>query len=713
MSVAAAKVSSAWPARLPACISLKAPGIFAVGGATGDIDSQLAAEHGLYFHDTRFLREAVLRIADVQPVVKEVRVHRYDRGSFELTNPPLVLADETLLPEGSLHIVRRRVLSHQVRERVEVQNVGNARVELDLVLRFAAAFEHITDVREPVETTVPESAWVDHMLVFRCLGADGRLRNTTLTFDPVPDVESPTEQGRDINATYHLGLDPGESRNIQIRIFLTDLGDGDLEVIPPAQGAVPSVRGLQVETSNPRFDAVLERSLDDLQMLVTRQEGQSFFAAGIPWFVALFGRDSLITGLQMLAYQPQIAAENLRLLARYQGSRLDPWRDEEPGKIVHEMRTGEKANLARFPHARYYGTVDATPLFIVLLGEYVRWTGDLGLWHELRPNVERALEWLDAADHDGDGFADYERKSAAGLFNQGWKDSGNSIRHRDGALAEPPIALVELQAYVYRARLAAAELFRLDGETEVAHRLQAEARQLRRRFQRAFWMADHRFLAVALQRGGRPVESVTSNPGHALWGGILDPQPATAVARKLLSRGMFSGWGIRTMAASEVAYDPEDYQVGAVWPHDNSLIVQGLKRYGFDRDALRVFTGLFEAALRFPDQRLPELFAGFTREEFEPPVGYPNACSPQAWAAGTMPFMLQSILGLEPDAIQGVLRVVRPRLPHWLRQVTLRGLRVGEGSVDLRFARVDGVVHVGILNLEGPLRVQRSERQPA
>jgi glycogen debranching enzyme len=682
---------------------LKAPGIFAVSAATGDIDSRLAAEHGVYFHDTRFLRQAMVRIAGVQPILDDVRVARYDRCTFELTNPPLQLDDQTLLPEGSLRIRRRRLLSHQVRERVEVHNAGTARVELDLELTFAAGFEHITDVRVARDPPgLLESAWIDHMLVFRYRGADGRLRNTNLTFDPIPDLEIGGAP------TYHLQLDPGESRSVQVRIFLTDIGDGDLEVIPPAQGAVPSVRGLQVETSNPRFDAVLERSLDDLQMLVTRQEGQSFFAAGVPWFVALFGRDSLITGLQMLAYQPQIAAENLRLLARYQGSRHNPSRDEEPGKIVHEVRTGEKASPATFAQAAYYGTVDATPLFIVLLGEYVRWTGNRKLWWELRPNVERALAWLDAADHDGDGFADYERQSAAGLVNQGWKDSGNSIRDRDGALAEAPIALVEVQAYAYRARLSAAELYRLDGETELADGLEAKARRMRRRFHRAFWLPHRQFFAVALQRGGRPVDSVTSNPGHALWAGLLDPWAATAVARKLLSRSMFSGWGIRTMAADEVAYDPEDYQVGAVWPHDNSLIVRGLKRYGFDRDALRVFTGLFNAAQTFADSRLPELFAGYSREEFPRPVGYPNACSPQAWAAGAMPFMLQSILGLEPDALRGVLRLNRPRLPHWLRQVTLRGLRVGEGSVDLRFARVDGIVHVGILRLEGRLRIQRS-----
>ena len=689
-------------ARQPASISLKAPGIFAVSAPTGDIDSRLAAEHGVYFHDTRFLRQAELRIAGVQPILEEARVHRYDRCTFELTNPPLRLAEQTLLPAGSLRILRRRLLSHQVRERVEVQNAGTARVELDLVLSFNAGFEHITDVRGAAEPPMPESAWIDHMLVFRHRGADSRLRTTTLTFDPPPDQETAG------TATYYLGLDAGANRIIQVRIFLTDIGDGDLEVIPPAQGAVPSVRGLQVETSNPRFDAVLGRSLEDLQMLVTRQEGQSFFAAGIPWFVALFGRDSLITGLQMLAFQPQIAAENLRLLARYQGVRLDPRRDEEPGKIVHEMRTGEKANMAQFPHARYYGTVDATPLFIMLLGEYVRWTGDLGLWRELRSNVERALEWVDAADHDGDGFADYERQSPAGLINQGWKDSGNSIRHRDGALAEAPIALVELQAYVYRAKLAAAELFRLDGDAERADRLEAEARRLRRRFHRAFWLPRRQCFAVALERGGRPVESVTSNPGHALWCGLLDPWAAHAVARRLVSRPMFSGWGIRTLATDEVAYDPEDYQVGAVWPHDNSLIARGLKRYGFDREVLRVFTGLFEAALTFPDQRLPELFAGFSREEFPQPVTYPNACTPQAWAAGAVPFMLQSILGLEPDALRGVLRIVRPRLPAWLREVTLHGLRIGEGSVDLRFARDDGVVHVGILRLEGRLAVRRS-----
>jgi glycogen debranching enzyme len=583
---------------------------------------------------------------------------------------------------------------------VEVRNDAAAPVELDLVLSYAAGFEHLFDVRGVPKPPIAESAWIDHMLVFRARGADGRLRNTALTFDPIPDVETPGE------ATYHLAIEAGESRSVQVRIFLTDIGDGDLEVIPPAQNAVPSVHGLRVETSNPRFDAVLARSLEDLQMLVTRQEGQSFFAAGIPWFVALFGRDSLITGLQMLAYQPQIAAENLRLLARYQGARVDPWRDEEPGKIVHETRTGEKANLAQFPHARYYGSVDATPLFIILLGEYIRWTGDLGLWRELRGNVERAIQWLDASDHDGDGFVDYERKAEAGLFNQGWKDSRNSIRHRDGSLAEPPIALVELQGYVYRARLAAAEICRLEGETEVASRLDLQARGLRRRFHRAFWLPEHQFFAVALQRGGRPVESVSSNPGHALWSGLLDPWAAPAVARRLLSRRMFSGWGIRTLAADEVAYDPEDYQVGAVWPHDNSLIVHGLKRYGFDRDALRVFSGLFDAALTFPDLRLPELFAGYSREEFPQPVGYPNACSPQAWAAGSMPFMLQSILGLEPDALRGLLRVVRPRLPYWLRQVTLRGLRVGKGSIDLRFARVDGVVHVGILRVEGDLSVR-------
>jgi len=702
ISVATAHVSAVGLSRRSASISLKAPGIFAVSAPTGDIDSRLAASHGVYFHDTRFLSQGVLRIAGVRPILEEVRVHRYDRCTFELTNPGLQLVDQVLLPEGSLRIIRRRVLSHQVRERLEVQSHASASVEVDLVLTFAAGFEHITDVRGSAEPPrVTEAAWVDHLLVFRYQGADGRLRSTTLTFDPVPDVETVGA------ATYHLGLDAGESRNIQIRIFLTDLGEGDLEVIPPAQGAVPSVRGLQVETSNPRFDAVLARALDDLQMLVTRQEGQSFFAAGVPWFVALFGRDSLITGLQMLAYQPGIAAENLRLLARYQGCRHDGQRDEEPGKIVHEVRTGENAHRSHVAQDRYYGTADATPLFLMLLAEYVRWTDDLGLWQELRPNVQRALGWLEAADRYGDGFVDYERQSADGLENQGWKDSWNSIRHRDGTLAEPPIALVELQAYVYRAKLAAAGLLRLDGETALADRLQTEARLLRRRFHRAFWVRDRQFFAVALQRGRRPVESVNSNPGHALWCGLLNRGAATAVARMLLSRRMFSGWGIRTLAADEVAYDPEDYQVGAVWPHDNSLIVQGFKRYGFDSYALRVFTGLFDAARTFPDQRLPELFAGFSRDGSPQPVGYLDACSPQAWAAGAIPFMLQSILGLEPDALRGVLRIVRPRLPYWLRQVTLRGLRVGAGSMDLRFMQVDRVVRVGVLRLEGGIKVQR------
>ncbi|MDQ6908188.1 MAG: amylo-alpha-1,6-glucosidase, partial [Chloroflexota bacterium] len=464
---------------------------------------------------------------------------------------------------------------------------------------------------------------------------------------------------------------------------------------------------VHVETSNALFNRVLRRSFLDLAMLAMRQKGDRFFAAGVPWYVALFGRDSLITALEVLAYEPGIARTTLDILARYQGTKTDDFQDEAPGKILHELRVGEQSNLHEVPSVPYYGTIDATPLFLILLCEYVRWTGDLDYFKVMEQHVERAVAWMETdGDGDGDGFLDYASTSADGLANQGWKDSGNSIVNADGSIVAPPVALAEVQGYAYRARRSLATIYRLLGDSEPADRHEQAANTIKERFNKKFWVPKRNNYAQALQKRGRPAAVDASNQGQALWGGIVDDDRAACVRDTLMDPDkLFAGWGIRTLSHGAAAYNPFDYQVGAIWPHDNALILAGLRAYGFDDDALKIFTGIYQAATHFDLYRLPELFAGFGRDQYRVPVRYPVACSPQAWAAASIPFMLQSVLGLAPDACAGQLKIVRPLLPDWLDWVVVRGLRVGEGRVDLRYERSGGTTLVAVLHKQGDLHV--------
>jgi glycogen debranching enzyme len=423
--------------------------------------------------------------------------------------------------------------------------------------------------------------------------------------------------------------------------------------------------------------------------------------------VTLFGRDSLITAIQALAYDPTIAENILRLLAHFQATEVDEWRDEQPGKIIHELRVGELANLGEVPHAHYYGTVDATPLFLILMGMHARWTGRLDVFQDLRENVERALRWIDKyGDLTGDGFVQYESKSEHGLVNQGWKDSGDAIIDENGDLAKPPIALVEVQGYVYRAKRLVAELYRRTGDPDTAARLEREAEDLRTRFNDAFWLSDGECYALALEAGGRPVAVIASNPGQALWTGIADREKASKTAERLMQSDIYSGWGIRTLSEKERRYNPVGYHLGTVWPHDNSIIAAGFRRYGLDQAARQVMKGIFEAATYFPNYRLPELFSGFSRQDYEVPVRYPVACHPQAWAAGAVPFMVETALGLVPDAFSKRLRIVRPSLPDFVHHLELRGLRVGDASADLRFeSTADARTAVDVLKIDGDLEI--------
>jgi glycogen debranching enzyme len=684
-------------------LTTKASGVFALCAPNGDFDNQVNNGYGLYFHDTRFLEVARLRI-NRQPLAILLSSAEDDVFSSELTNPELDLGHGQALAKDRIGIRRRRALSKTISETIEVANYSSDPVRLTLDLEFDASFESMFLIRgaSPGKRGyLHDPRWSGKTLTFRYDGADARVRTTTLTFDRLPS------RRRHGTCSFDVDLPAADRTTVKITIDLEDRGSGALENRPTGTMPHPPLHEVQVETDNPLFDRILKRSFDDLRMLLMREREETFFAAGVPWYVALFGRDSIITALETLAYDPAIASNTLTLLAKYQGQRTDAWRDEEPGKILHELRVGEMADLHEVPQTPYYGTVDATPLFIVLLAEYVRWTGDLDLWRRLRKNMEAALDWIDRhGDHDGDGFTDYRSKSGKGMVNHGWKDSGNSIRNRDGSLATPPIALVEVQGYVYRAKLDAAWLLRQDGSAERAQQLEAEANDLRDRFKNAYWIPREKYFAVALQRGGKRAESITSNPGQALWSGIVDYAQAEAVAKRLLGKQMFNGWGIRTLEEGEASYNPIDYQVGSVWPHDNAMIARGLKRYGFDDQALTVFSAVYEAATRFEHYRLPELFAGFSRAQYDVPVRYPVACSPQAWAAGAIPYLLQSVLGIVPDALGRQLDIRRPCLPPWLGSVVLRGLRVGDASLDLCYQRSGKDTLVALLDRKGDVSVR-------
>ncbi len=708
-------------ADIGASLTLKQGALFMLTDDSGDIPPQIIGEHdrglGLYFHDMRYLDAAALRIngARFTPLLSASDLGH--TGVFELTNPDLDDGEGTTIPKETLGLRWKKTLSEHVRDELTLQNFGHDTADLTLTIEYDAHFDSMFTVRgaEPGERgTLHDPKATDDSLVFQYDGADGHRRTTTLSFDP-----KPTElDGRRI--TYRRRLAPGDARDFTITIAVADHAKerSDLETHPQsddkdtdeanAHADAGSLSGkVHVETSNALFNRVLRRSFLDLAMLAMRQKGDRFFAAGVPWYVALFGRDSLITALEVLAYEPAIARNTLDILAQYQGTKVDEYRDEEPGKILHELRVGEKANLHEVPSTPYYGTIDATPLFLILLSEYVFWTGDLDYFKTMEKHVERAVAWMEKyGDSDGDGFLDYASKSDKGLANQGWKDSGNSIVNADGSVVTPPVALAEVQGYAYRARRSLATIERHRGNTDRAERHEKAAAALKKRFNKEFWVPKLKNYALALQKEHHPAVVDASNQGQALWGGIVDDDRATCVRDTLMDPGkLFAGWGIRTLSREAAAYNPFDYQVGAIWPHDNAFIFDGLRKYRFDGEALKVFSGIYQAATHFDLYRLPELFAGFGQDQYRVPVHYPVACSPQAWAAASIPFMLQSMLGLTPDAFAGHLNIIRPTLPDWLDWVVIRGIQVGEGHVDLRYERSGGTTLVAVLHKKGDVQV--------
>jgi glycogen debranching enzyme len=700
-------------------LAIKEGETFLYSDRDGDLDDRHEFGLGMYHRDTRFLSHFLMHVSGRAPVLLSSSAERSYMSHVDLTNPELYGDDGAIeVPQQTLNIRRTRAIRGRLFERVRVKNYNAHPVRLTLQFSLAADFADIFEVRGvPGEGRghMEPPSLSEGGIEFRYVGRDGVLRRTLVGLHPAPDRLE--VMGDRVEADFVLELAGQQTRLIAITVE-PSVGDDEAKG-EEFDTAVHVLRRsyedwerecTAITTDNALFNQLVTRCLRDLRALETDMDGGRIIAAGIPWYVTAFGRDALITSHQLLAVNPRPARDALQLLARLQGTKDDPWRDEEPGKVLHEIRRGELAGAGIIPFTRYYGTVDATPWFVLLFAQYFRWTGDEKLARQLQPNVMAALEWIDRyGDLDGDGFVEYHSRSSKGIANQGWKDSYDSVVHEDGTLATGPIALAEVQGYVYLAKERVAGVFQALGDRATAERLQREAAHLKERFNQAFWMEDEQYFAMALDGDKRQVRTVTSNPGHCLYCDIVDPDKAVPLARRLLQPDMFSGWGIRTMSKSATAYNPMSYHNGSVWPHDNALIAAGLKRYGFVGATNRVATALFDTAIHTDDMRLPELFCGFTRRTPNRPVSYPVACSPQAWAAGAPLLLLQAVLGISARADENMLTVNKPHLPAWLNEVEFRNLRVGSSSLSLVFRREGEITAFSMLDRKGDVRVVMEE----
>jgi glycogen debranching enzyme len=695
-------------------LALKSGTTFVCTRPDGDIRARRASGEGLYARDTRHLSELRLTVGGVAPVLLSSVMESGHHAVINATNPTLH-AGGLQVPQETLNIRRTLVVSERLFCEVRVRSFRPGPVLTSLELALGADFADVFEVRGVGRRTggsVLEPRIDGNKALLAYVGADGEGRKTIVEFDPAPDRCEVS--GLRVVAGWDLELGPGAPVTISLTARPgygeSESSDGGLaEAATRLEQASRSWRlaCTRVTTDNELFDRFVDASLRDLHALMMPAAGGSLPAAGIPWYVAPFGRDSLLTACESLMINPEVARGTLNALAQLQARADEPWRDAEPGKVLHELRVGELARTGQVPHTPYYGTVDATPLFLMVVGEYYRWTGDLETVAALRPALEAALEWIDVwGDRDRDGFIEYERRSPAGLVNQGWKDSLDAVVHADGSLAEGPIALAEAQGYVYEGKLRAAEVFDALGEADRADELRDQALVLRDAFNEAFWDPEEGFVVLALDGRKRQVRSVTSNAGHCLYCGIVDPEKASGVAERLMAPDMYSGWGIRTLSGRSPAYNPMSYHNGSVWPHDNAIAAAGLKRYGFHAATARIAGGMFEVASAARDFRLPELFCGFHRDQSSAIVAYPVACIPQAWAAAAPFLLMQAMMGISADASRNTLAVNRPLLPDWLDSLELADLRVASSVVTLSFRRAGpGITGFSLLNQQGDVSV--------
>jgi len=691
--------------------TLKHNDTFAIFDSHGDIGAASGGNDGLFHCDTRYLSHLELLINGAQPLllgsaIKDDNLNYY----VDLTNPDIYVGEQIILLKDTVHIGRTIYLfDDSLRERIVLTNHSADAVQLTLSIIFASDFADIFEVRG-IRRARRGRARTELLgagaVALSYAGLDGEVRETILSFEPAPTALLESV------ATYSMQLAPGAQRTL----FATVCSRGRL-----AQSTQSFFKGLvglhreqkkqtrdiaTVETSNKVVNEILCRSMADLYMLVTATPEGRYPYAGIPWYSTTFGRDGLITALQMLWVDPAIAAGVLRRLAVYQATADHPLSDASPGKILHEMRGGEMAALREVPFGLYYGSIDSTPLFVVLAGCYAARTGDYAFIRELWPAIKRALAWIDGpGDPDGDGFVEYAPGAATGLSNQGWKDSFDSVFHADGRLAQGPVALVEVQGYVYAAKKLAASCARALGMMDRAIALDTQAEQLRVHFEETFWCEDIGTYALALDGAKRQCKVRTSNAGQTLFTGIAPPDRAHRIVEGLFDPSFYSGWGIRTVAKGEARYNPMSYHNGSVWPHDNALIAQGLARYGHKGGINLIFEALVRATGYMDQRRLPELFCGFRRRKGRGPTLYPAACSPQAWASGTPFLLLQAMLGLAFDHNARRIELINPTVPAFVGEIVIRNLRLGSATADFAVRQDGGAISLQVLRATPGLQV--------
>ena len=684
---------------------------FAVFNRHGDIESVGLGQGGLYHEGTRFLSHLLFKLGNARPFLLNSTI-KEDNLLFvvNLTNPDVYQTGKIVLPRGILHITRTKLLRHSTCfETVKFINYGLSPVDVQFSLEFGADFLDIFEVRGMTRQhrgIRRDEAPDPDELRFAYHGLDGVPRRTRVRCSPAPDSLTM------VGAFFRHNFQPKEEKEFFLS-YSCEI-DGAPRAAVNYSGArheaEASLQSLQsgechISTSNEQFNEWLNRSTSDLHMMFTATPFGFYPYAGVPWFNTAFGRDGIITALEYLWVNPDIAKGVLGYLAAVQAKEINPDRDAEPGKILHETRRGEMAALGEIPFDLYYGSVDATPLFVMLAGAYLERTHDVEFIRSIWPQINLAIQWLDEyGDRDGDGFIEYARYSPKGLVHQGWKDSWDAVSHDDGSLAQAPIALCEVQGYAYAAKLAGAAMASVLGEVERSEALLNQAAKLRENFHRSFWCEEISTFVLALDGEKRQCRVKSSNAGHCLYTAIANIQQARSIATTLMSEQSFSGCGIRTLDASEARFNPMSYHNGSIWPHDNALIAAGLARYDYKEYAGKILSGLFEASL-FVEYRLPELFCGFARLEGGGPVPYPVACSPQSWSAASVFLLLQAMLGMKIQAAASRLSFIRPALPDFLDTLEVKNLKVGSGAVDVLVHRRARYAIVEIEQRDGAVEV--------
>ncbi|MCB1814010.1 MAG: amylo-alpha-1,6-glucosidase [Candidatus Competibacteraceae bacterium] len=691
---------------------LKQDDTFAVFDRNGTVGRAGIGEHGLYCLGTRHLSRWEWMAAQRRPMLLNSTV-KLDNSvlAVDQTTPDIFQAEQLWLPKGTLHLHRDiAVQDRALHERVQVVNYHDQPLTFELQVFFAADFSDIFEVRgvhRPQRGELLPPVQEDTALILAYRGLDKVLRQTRVGFD------RPPERWSNASALFIVELDPGARFELEATVSCASgsayfcLGN-HAQAIDQLDRAVAAdlAERTEIFTDNEQFNDWLNRSAADLQMLITQTRYGPYPFAGVPWFATPFGRDGLITALQTLWVHPAMARGVLTFLAANQASSEEAAMEAQPGKILHELREGEMAALGEVPFRRYYGTVDATPLFVMLAGRYFQRTGDRAFIEQLWPHIERAIAWIEQyGDLDKDGFVEYTRLGPSGLVQQGWKDSDDSVFHADGRAAEPPIALCEVQAYVYEAYALGAEIAEVLGRLQQAARWRTRKEALREAFERAFWVEEMGTYALALDGAKKPCAVRSSNPAHALYCGLSTPEQAARIARGLVGPQGFNGWGVRTIFAGEPRYNPMSYHNGSVWPHDTALAAAGLARYGFKTEALTLLTGLFNAAIFLDLHRLPELFCGFERVAGQAPTLYPVACLPQAWASGSVFMLVQACLGVSFSPQPPHIRLHQPRLPDYIHKMQIKGLRFGDSSIDLVIRRRGDSVAVHTQSRSGKLEV--------